>query len=341
MADEYVASKDEIEELARAFDRDEERAPRKAAERAAPTPVTDKPADAALVPSSDYTDQRRYRLGISNVDRYLGPLRPGGFTVVGARPGIGKTSLAEQIVIANGTERRVMFDTLEQTVEDVRDSILARLMGCTLDAAEREIREETDDYREAMHTLERMNIRLYKPRESRKRTAEALLKVAIEDKTDLLVIDYTRNIQGWSAGDAASAIVETFSQAVKDSRLHLVLIAQLKREAQGRRPTLDLLEDTGRLEQEADKVLLLYRPFLDDLTRDVLAEVIIAKNRRGRVNRCHTHWAGQMRSFYAMDEAEEAAAACCKPKQKTTRAPTPRADIDGRDDDDDLGAPIF
>jgi replicative DNA helicase len=279
----------------------------------------DAPVDVDAIKATDRSDQRRYSLGIASVDAQLGAMRPGQLVVVGARIGVGKTAFAEQAVLHNGQMHTVVFATLEQTGEDVRDSLLARKMGISLEDAEREIASDSERYHDAREQLRAMKIKLWHPKPRRPRTVDAIVGHAVAAGADMLVIDYTRYIGGWKAGDAASDILQQLSQATKEHRLLTMLLAQLKTDAHGKRPEIDMLQDTTRLEQEADKVLLLYRPFGADPKRDTIAEVLCVKNRRGRVFRAHTHWYGPMRSFYSMSDEDAARAECCKARKPSAQ----------------------
>ncbi len=131
-----------------------------------------------------------------------------------------------------------------------------------------------------------------------------------------------------------------FSEAVKETRIHLFMLAQLKFGKPGSRPILDDVADSTQLPQEADKVIFLHRPFFGDKVRDVITEVISPKNRKGKTFRSHVHFYGPTRSFYAMDDIDEARVDCCKPKKKPRGTPTLASDPrDAGPDDEDLGDP--
>jgi replicative DNA helicase len=280
----------------------------------------------ADIQDTDTSDRRRYHLGIRNIDVALGPLLPGGFTLLAALTGKGKTIFAEQVAVANAVRYSVLFATLEQTGEEVRDSIIARAMGLSLQDAEREMRDRSDAYRAARDRLLDMNLHLWRPAPRQPRTPQRIFAAAERYKADLLIVDYTRRIDGWVAGHAANEMAKWFSEAVKETKIHLLLLAQLKFKSGkfvGMRPTEDDIADSTQLPQEADKTLFLHRPFFGHKTRDGVTEVICPKNRKGRVFTSHVTWYGPTRSLYAMDELEEAACECCKPKKKARAEPEP------------------
>ena len=98
----------------------------------------------------------------------------------------------------------------------------------------------------------------------------------------------------------------------KDLNIPVVVCSQLARVTEGRgkshRPMLSDLRDSGSIEQDADIVLMLYRPFYyinekdgplteEDLAKKNEAELIIAKNRHGPLETVDLHWNGSFTLF--------------------------------------------
>lgn len=274
--------------------------------------------DIADIPDTDDSDTRRYAIGIENIDRHMGSIRPDDFVVLGARQGEGKTALLETLAITNATKFRVMFASLEMKIEDIRDRMIGRILRLTLDDVERFRKNKSVEYKQGRDSVDSLNLVFYAPEDPNLRTSTAVMEAAEHHEADILIVDYTRSLQDWVPGDTKtnSAIVQSFSRWSKRKNIGVVLASQLHRDAQGRRPLASQLQDTGRLEQEATKVLLLWRPFAGDKFNDNVCEVICAKNRRGPAFRGHVHWVGPTTSFFSMTSDEERAVLCCKPKGK-------------------------
>lgn len=273
--------------------------------------------DVSTVPDTDDSDLRRYSLGIENIDRGLGQIRPGEFIVIGARQGHGKTAMAETIAIQNASTHRVVFATLEMRKEDIRDRMIGRVMKCTLEMLETLRKAKHPDYKTGRDLIDGLNMQLYRPTKALLRSSTAVMRAAEQARAEILIVDYTRSLSDWQVGNSGrdSAIVEAFSMWAKESRITTFLLSQLNRDAQGKRPIESQLQDTGRLEQEAEKLILLYRPFVQDKRSDVVCEMIVAKNRRGQPFRGHAHWYGPTVSFFPMTQDEERAAMCCRSRK--------------------------
>jgi hypothetical protein len=279
--------------------------------------------NASQVPVEHEDDQRRYTFGINNIDQLLGPLRPGEVTIIAARQGEGKTALALKIARTNAVKYTVAVATLEMTSEDLRDRLLSSIMYQDLDRVEMARLHSASIYHDAVRELARLNLFLWEPKPDSAlgvadKSLRAITASAEAVSADLLIIDWTRCISGWKPGDAggaSSAIVEQLVQYARVTRIHIILVSQLNRDAQGKRPMVSQLQDTGALEQLTHKVVLLWQPFSEETTNDIM-EVIGAKNRRGRKFRSHVHLLGSIGEFASLSRDDEARrATCCKPKE--------------------------
>lgn len=269
--------------------------------------------DVANVPLPDTSDTRTYTFGIANIDRSMGVIRPREFVVIGARQGQGKTAFAETSALANSLVYIVMFASLEMQLEDIRDRMIGRLMRVDRESVARLRENDHPDYVKWRDAVEGRNLHFYHPTKKSERSLDAILEATRRVNADMLYIDYTRYIGGWRPGNDAADIVDALSTYAKAERVAVVLLSQLGRDAQDKRPSANQLQDTGRLEQDADKLILLYRPHVGDRLQDNIAEIIVAKNRRGREFRAHVHWVGVYTGLLAMDMDEERVAAmnCC------------------------------
>jgi len=88
----------------------------------------------------------------------------------------------------------------------------------------------------------------------------------------------------------------------KELKVPIICCAQLNRGPENRpdkRPNLSDLRDSGAIEQDADIVLFLYRDeyYKDETVDQSVAEVIIAKNRHGSLERVKLGWIGRFTKF--------------------------------------------
>ena len=300
--------------------------------------------DDVLVHVGDTTDpwehdQRRYRLGIRNIDNAMQERRAADFLVVGALPGVGKTSVLEQSSVANAREgHKVLVVSLEMTIPDLDKKMIGREMGVTMREFERQRALNTDAYLKAKETLRELPFKLYRPKEGQGVTIQRIFAIAEKWGADMIALDYAAMIEGWQPGNPAREIINYCASRTKDTGIYLMLLTQLQVMAMHRknfRPTIADFADTKSFAAAATGIVFIHRPFIGEPRKDIVAEWIIAKNRRlGPCFRGHSHWHGPTTTFGSMTEEEEAKAPCCykAPKKKDEPAPPPPTVADEPED---------
>ena len=251
--------------------------------------------------------------GFAQMDKLTGGLKPGEMFVLAARPSIGKTALALNI-LRNITfpersprPRKAVFFSLEMTAEQ----ITRRLLCTEAQISEGDFRVKGRLRNEDMHHL--MNkaevvskAKLYidptpglTVTELRAR-ARRMYMTKDEDGTpmiDLIVIDYLQLMHAdINANDGrqneVAAISGGLKALAKELNLPVLVLAQLNREIDKNarpdaKPKLSHLRESGAIEQDADVVAFLHRN--RDEAKDLppgqstKAELIIEKNRNGEI----------------------------------------------------------
>lgn len=229
--------------------------------------------------------------GIAELDYLLDDgLRGGEVMVIAARPSIGKSVMALQLVmeVASRGEAVAVW-----SLEMSHEQWLRRLVASVALVPLRSIRSgrlgEEEMARAARNIGPWYNAPIHfadtsdtTPDGFALEAARAVRGQAVK----LLVIDYLQLMQpppnGWSRENE----VATMSRRLKMTALRLgvpiVLLAQLSRSAENRIPTLSTLRESGAIEQDADIVLLLHRDRDEDTQKlKPNALGIVAKNRDG------------------------------------------------------------
>jgi len=271
-------------------------------------------------------DQRRYRLGIDNVDRSMHPRRAGDLLVIGALSGGGKTSVLEQSAVTNAKAGyRVLVVSLEMTIADLQNKMIGRELGCDVHAFERHRSDKTDAYHDAVERLRALPLKFYRPAPGQSATIQQIFEVARRFGADMIALDYAAKIGGWEPGQSARRIVEYASAATKETGIYLLLLAQLKQDMllqKNRPPTMADFEDTKALAKEATSVLLIHRPFNGNPKLDTVAEFVCTKNRKFAPSfKAHVFWHGPTTSFFSMTPEDESHALCCAKKPRPPKKP--------------------
>jgi replicative DNA helicase len=121
-------------------------------------------------------------------------------------------------------------------------------------------------------------------------------------KCDLIIIDY---IQLMTASDKKqnreqqiSEISRTLKKLALSENIPIIALSQLNREAEGIKPQINHLRESGSLEQDADVIIL---PWIEE-GKYMLT---IGKNRRGRIGSIEIHANEEMTAFYDIDNRPE------------------------------------
>lgn len=227
--------------------------------------------------------------GWIDLNKLTGGLSRGELTVVGARPSIGKTifgsNMAEHLA-RNG--KRIFFSTLEMKATALFERMLCRATRIPSERF-RSGRVEARPVLEAAEILGRLDIVYddYRPQTVSRISAKARL-MHMRQKLDCVVVDYLNLIEVEDRRDPRylqiGLICQRLKQLAGELDVPVVLTAQLTRDADGRRPGLADLRESGDIEQHADSVFLMHRPEEVDVTKDTqIVEVLVSKQRNGPI----------------------------------------------------------
>lgn len=256
-------------------------------------------------------DPRRYSTGLENVNDSARLLRPGWLHIVGAREGQGKTSFAERLAMVNAMKHRVLFATLDMPRETLQDRILSKSMQVADEHVIELEKQKAEHFENAMRGIGDLDLMVWRPRKGKK-SIDDIIERAVDVTAAILIIDYSRLIDGWDYGKKAADIVDTLADWTQEAMVHTILLTQLKDEAVNKRPHNGHLQDTTQIAQRADRITLIYRPYKGHPAKDTIAEIITSKNRGGPEVRNHVGYIGETMDFWPMVAEEEANAKCCR-----------------------------
>lgn len=251
------------------------------------------------------------------------PIQNGDLVVVGARPSMGKTTFAQTIVQSmvqnefyedsqgNHKRKAGVFFSVEMTDESVMQRFMSSMssvelskvrsgMGIDVDDwanLNNTVRDYSKDYplfieSESLMTYHQMRTTLNKIRNS-------------HGEIGVIMIDYLQIMGGIDGKDRVNALGEVTRHLKafgKEFDCPVILLSQLNRSVESRpdkRPIMSDLRESGAIEQEADIIMFLYRDEVYNEKSDAkgVAEVIIAKNRQGKVGTIRLGFEGNYSRF--------------------------------------------
>ena len=239
----------------------------------------------------------RIPVGFIAVDELLGGMYPGTLVIIGARPGIGKTSFGLAIAANAAAYGRVLFFSLEMG----REELVERLACSRASAKLRHMREHTLEVGEqerlvrAGAEIEKLDLKIDdEPGQTLITVRAACRRERAKSKLALVVIDYLQLMTAGYRTESRFVEVGVMSRELKGLARTLgcpiLAISQLNRESEGHwsdgKPRLSHLRESGSIEQDADAVLLLSWP--KDKTGFV--NVDVAKNRHGPLGEVRLIW---------------------------------------------------
>lgn len=216
-----------------------------------------------------------------------GGLRPGNLVIIAARPSVGKTSAAAQMMLhAIEMEMGCVFVTLEMPKRDIVRKIVAARAGVSVNEwANGELSaDERRAVNAATHSIQPAEAYFDdQPRATVPGIHAAVLRHQADHEVRMVVIDYLQLLTPAGRSSNRTEDVSEITRGLKLMAMELgvpvVALSQLSRASvqQNREPRLDDLRDSGSIEQDADMVMFLHRiekPFV---------KLILAKQRMGPI----------------------------------------------------------
>lgn len=204
--------------------------------------------------------------GITDLDRMICGLHKQELTIIGARPGVGKTTLALQIaehIAERGTETAII--SLEMSDTQVIQKLISR-------------RARINSYKMRMGTLEtkeleqigivsaeiaELPIHLITKARTIQHIENIARKLKNKNNLGLIVIDYIQLIKNKGKFNSREQEVADITRTLKllslELNIPIVGLCQLNRNAARQEPTLADLRESGAIEQDADNILFLYQ----------------------------------------------------------------------------------
>ena len=253
------------------------------------------------------------KTGFSGLDRVLVGMGKSDLVLVGARPGMGKTSFAMNVATsaAKMSHKAVCVFSLEMSVEQ----LVSRLLSSEALVDSYALRSgdiQDEDWQKIAHAASDLSECDILIDDTTGMTVAGMMsKLRRVKNLGIVVIDYLGLMQSEhrieNRVQEVSEISRNLKLMAKEFQVPVICCAQLSRGPESRtdkRPMLSDLRDSGAIEQDADIVLFLYRDeyYKDQDQPQSTAEVIVAKNRHGSTGKVEMGWLGRYTKFTTIEE---------------------------------------
>ncbi|WP_372771126.1 replicative DNA helicase [Pseudoalteromonas sp.] len=252
--------------------------------------------------------------GIASLDELFMGLRAGDLVIIAGRPSMGKTALALNIA-ENNVDDYGMIHSLEMTEEELAERMIASA-GVADYGAIMSGRMDTTQWGLVTNGIGRLNGKNLYIDDSPNQTiqhirASALRAKAKYGKVGYLMVDYLQLIKmkGFNAVAETGEVSKTLKNLGKELGCPVIVLSQLSRECEKRadkRPINSDLRDSGQIEQDADKIVMVYqdRKYNEESPWQYISELIVTKNRGGKTGTCYAVFQGHHQRFVEADYNE-------------------------------------
>ena len=255
--------------------------------------------------------------GFTAFDDLTNGLHKGNLIILAARPSVGKTTLAMNIVenVAVRHNAVCAVFALEMTKEELTERMLCSIGGVSGQKAKKG-KLDADEWKKLWDAQKIINkTKIFIDDTSMTTIPDILskcrrLKSMEGGKLDLIVVDHIQLMNAVKSNESRQAEITEISRGLKmiakELDVPVIALSQLNRasETGKRRPQLSDLRESGAIEQDADIVMFIHRPDrapteegdVKPSTR-VEAEIILAKNRSGACESFKLMFKGEQTKF--------------------------------------------
>lgn len=261
--------------------------------------------------------------GLHKLDAIMTGLQRKDLIIIGARPSMGKTTLALNMAInaaANGVH--VLFFSLEMDRQQIYRRIASIKAGLNpRDVVSGKISVEgLGRYGNAWAKATGIHIDDKAGVDAGyiKRVSKGRMKAGGQY---LIIVDYLQLMAGMRERNGnreqeIASIARALKQLAKDTDTPVAALSQLSRSVETRggdkKPMMSDLRESGSIEQDADVVMFCYRPeyyglttYEDGSSTSGIGEIIIAKQRNGPVGEIKLGWDPRIKGWYNLGEADD------------------------------------
>jgi len=251
--------------------------------------------------------------GFYDLDKITSGLQPSNLVIVGGRTSMGKTSFALNVAHHAAVREKtgVLIFSLEMNKTDIAERML--LSEARVDSGRYRTGDvdETDMERivHAAGILSNAPIYIDDTGDLKLLEMRSIARklLSTEKNIGLIIVDYIQLMYSDKRTESRAQEVSRIARDLKvmamDLEVPVLAVSQLRRPpptVQKKDPSLEDLKESGGIEQNADVVVLIYRPEVDEpqnMDKKGIAEINLAKHRNGRTAKFKLYWMGSYSKF--------------------------------------------
>lgn len=250
--------------------------------------------------------------GFAALDRYTRGFQAGNLVIIGGRTSQGKSTIVAQIALHVAQTVPVAFFSVEMSEQEHAFrtiATLARVDGHLLQCGQlgewgqKSVGLALQDFADLKFWLDESSTISALQIRSRARRLKAKHGLGLIVVDYLQLLQHPRNDRNENNEQRVAATGRMLKAVARELGVPVIALCQLSRQVENRqdgRPRLADLRESGSLEQDADLVLLIYRPQPKDhggMTETPATELIVAKSRNGPTASVELRWLGEQYRF--------------------------------------------
>ncbi len=234
--------------------------------------------------------------GLTELDSMTSGFQKSELVIIGARPSVGKTALALTMAAHTSIKQKIptAFFSLEMSDMQLMNRLISSEAHISAEKIRKGILKISDFqsiqdaaghiYEAPLYIVDMPNMKLLDLRAMARRLRSQF-------DVQVIFIDYLTLISSENTliprYEQVAEISRSLKSLARELEIPVVALSQLRRDAEGKKPTLSDLRESGSIEQDADVVMFLHRERVtsskDDRDQAIDTELIVAKQRNGPI----------------------------------------------------------
>lgn len=258
-------------------------------------------------------DVQGIKCGYRVIDKMLGGLSREELIILAARPSMGKTAMALNLLLNSVFKEnaKAAFFNLEMGTKQIIDRAISIYTKIPMTNIKNAVLtdEQWQQAAEAASDLANSTIKIYDKIFTLGGIKAECKRLKIKEGLDIAIIDYLQLIDSEekreNRNQDISKITRSLKLMAKELDITVIVLSQLSRAPECRsdhRPILSDLRESGSIEQDADAVIFLYRDeyYNKDSESKNIIECIVAKNRNGEVGTARLRWKPELQKIESL-----------------------------------------
>jgi len=233
--------------------------------------------------------------GFNDIDESTTGFQKGELIIIAARPGVGKTSFALNMLVNSCIKNEQKYKGLIFSLEMTAEQLISRMVCSYANISGMSLRRgqlsSQDSYNLSLAMQDFEKAEIYIDDSSSGTPIEIKAKarrIKKEKGIDFIIVDYIQMMRLDRKVENKQVEVSEISRSLKllakELNIPVIALAQLSRNPEKRedkKPVLSDIRDSGSIEQDADVVMFIHRKFLKEETDE--ATIVLAKQRNGQM----------------------------------------------------------